>query len=57
MFWKLLEVVTNCMMVFQQLDFDPVKKNTENTMSHLYFNEKVIILSKIHVKIKPFAPP
>ena len=27
-------------MVFQELHFDPVKKNTENTMSHLYFNEE-----------------
>ena len=26
------------MMVFQKLNFDPVYKNTENTMSHLYFN-------------------
>ena len=29
------------MIVFQvSLNFDPVKKNTENTMSHLHFNEE-----------------
>ena len=38
MFWELLEAVINRMMVFQKLNFDPVYKNTENTMSHLYFN-------------------
>ena len=27
------------MIVFQVLNFDPVTGNTENTMSHLYFNE------------------
>ena len=28
------------MIVFQELNFDPVKKNTEKTMSHLCFDEE-----------------
>ena len=27
-------------MAFQELNFDPVEKSTENTKSHLYFNEE-----------------
>ena len=40
MFWELLQAIINCIMVFQELNFDPVEKNTENTKSHFYFNEE-----------------
>ena len=33
------------------------ERNNENTMQHLYFNEKAIILRKIQATIKTFAPP
>ena len=33
--------VIKCIIIFRVLlNFDPVKKNAENTMSHLYFNEE-----------------
>ena len=38
MFWELLEAVIKCMIVFQKLWFR--EKNTENTVSFLYFNEE-----------------
>ena len=41
MFWELLQAVINCIIVFQELSFDPVEKNSENTMSHSYFNEEI----------------
>ena len=39
MFWELLEAIIKCMIVLQELNFDPVK-DTENMMSHLCFNEE-----------------
>ena len=46
------------MIVFQvSLKFWSSERNTENTISDLYFNEKVIILRKIYLTIKPFALP
>ena len=48
----------NVMIVFQvSLTFDPVKKNTENTVPDLYLMKKVIILKKIQVTTKSFPPP
>ena len=45
------------MIVFQVLNFDPVTKILK-TQSHIYILMKiVIILRKIHVKMKSFAPP
>ena len=38
MFWELLEAVIKSMVVFQELNFDPVKEILK--MSHLYFNEE-----------------
>ena len=38
------------------LQFISSERNTENTMSDLYF-KKVIILRKIHVAMESFAPP
>ena len=41
MFWELLEAVIKCMIIFQELNFDPVNEiMKENMMSHLYFNEE-----------------
>ena len=38
MFWELLEA---CMIVFHAfIKFWSIERNTENTMSHLYFNEE-----------------
>ena len=57
MFWELLEAVIKCMIVFQELNFDPVKEILK-IQCHIYIlMRKVIILGKIHVKIKSFAPP
>ena len=39
MFGELLEAVIKFMKVFQVLNFESSDRNTENTMSHLYFNE------------------
>ena len=44
--------------LFSGIKFWSSERNTENTISHLYFNEiMMIILRKIHVKMKSFAPP
>ena len=43
------------MIVFQELNFDPVKETLE-IRCHILI-KKVIILRKIHVKMKSFAPP
>ena len=41
MFWELLEAVIKCMIVFQELNFDPVKEILKmRCHSHLYFNEE-----------------
>ena len=57
MFRELLEAVIKCMIVYQELNFDPVKKILE-MRCHIYFlMKKVIILRKIHVEMKCFAPP
>ena len=45
------------MMVFQELNFDPVKKILE-ILCRIYISmKKVIFLRKINVKMKSFAPP
>ena len=57
MFSELLEAVINCMMIFQELIFDPVKEILK-IRCHIYIlMKKVIILRKMHVKMKSFAPP
>ena len=57
MFWEFLEAVIKCMIVFQELNFDPVKEILK-IRCHIYIlMKKVIILRKIHVKMKSFAPP
>ena len=43
------------MIVFQELNFDPVKEILE-IRCHVLI-KKGIILRKIHVKMKSFAPP
>ena len=40
MFRELLEAVLKCMIVFQDLIFLSRERDTENTMSHFYSNEK-----------------
>ena len=51
------KLVIKCMIVFQVLNFDPVKKILK-IQCHIYILIKiVIILRKIHVKMKSFAPP
>ena len=46
-----------CMIVFQELNFDPVREILK-IQFHIYIlMKKVIILRKIHVKMKSFAPP
>ena len=45
------------MIVFQELNFDP-EKEILKIQCHIYIlMKKVIILRKIHVKMKSFAPP
>ena len=47
MFWELLEAVLEMYDRFSGIiNVGKVKKNTENRMSHLYFNEGSIILGK-----------
>ena len=54
MFRKLLAVI-QCMIVFQELNFDP-EKEILKIQCHIYIlMKKVIILRKIHVKMKSFA--
>ena len=59
MFWELLEAVIKCMIVFQELNFDPVKEIMK--ICHIYILMKKVIIHektwKIHVKMKSFAPP
>ena len=45
------------MMVFQELNFDPVKKILEIRCRIYILMKKVIFLRKTHVKMKSFAPP
>ena len=54
MFWELLEAVIECMIVFQELNFDPVKELLK-IHCNIYILKK--IMSKIHMKNKSFAPP
>ena len=57
MLLELPEAVFKCMIVFQKLNFDPVKKILK-IRCHIYIlKKKVIILREIHVKMKSFAPP
>ena len=42
---------------FSGIKFSSSDRNTENTMSILYFNEDSDIMREIHVKMKSFAPP
>ena len=57
MFRELLEAVMKCMIVFQELNFDSGKE-TLKIRCHIYIlMKKVIILRRIHVKMKSFAPP
>ena len=57
MFRELLEAVIKCMIVFQELNFDPVNEILK-IRCHIYILiKKVIILRKIHVKMTSFAPP
>ena len=45
------------MIVFQELNFDPVKEILK-IRCHIYIlMKKVIILRKIHVEVRSFAPP
>ena len=45
------------MIVFQELNFDPVKEILK-IQCHIYILiKKVIVLRKIHMKMKFFAPP
>ena len=54
-FREFLEAVTKCMIVFQELNFDPVKEILK-IRCHIYILMKgVIILRKIHVRMKSFA--
>ena len=57
MCFELLEAIIKCMIVFQVLNFDPMTEILK-TRCHFYILMKiVIILRKIHVKMKSFAPP
>ena len=56
MFWEWLQAVIKCMIIFQELNFDPVKEILK--IRHIYIlMKKVIILRKINMKMKCFAPP
>ena len=44
------------MIIFQELNYDPLKKYWKNDVMYILM-KKVIILRKIHVKMKFFAPP
>ena len=57
MFRDFLEAVIKCMIVFQELNSDPVK-DILKIRCHIYILMKEkIILRKIHVKMKSFTPP
>ena len=57
MFRELLEAVIKCMIDFQESNFDLVKEILK-IRCHIYIlMKKAIILRKIHVKMKSFAPP
>ena len=57
MFWEWLQAVIKCMIIFQELNFDPVKEILK-IRCHIYIlMKKVIILRKINMKMKSFAPP
>ena len=45
------------MIVFQELNLDPVKEILKIRCQIYILMKKVIILRKIHVKMKSFAPP
>ena len=52
MFRELLEAVIKCMIVFQELNFDPVKEIMKIRSQIYILMKKVIILRKIHAKMK-----
>ena len=54
MFWELLAVI-KCMIVFQKLNCDSVKKYWKYGVIYILM-KKVIILRKIHLEMKSFAP-
>ena len=50
----LLEAAIKCMIVFQEINFDPVNEILK-IRCHIYIlMKKVIIVMKIHVKMKPW---
>ena len=57
MFQELLEALIKCMIVLQELNFDPVKEILKIRSHICILMKKVIILRKMHVKMKSFAPP
>ena len=57
MFRELLEAVIKCMIILQELNFDPMKEILKIWCHNYILIKKVIILRKICVKIKSFAPP
>ena len=57
MFREFLEAVIKCMIVFQELNFDPVKEILKIRCYIYILMKEVIILRKVNVKVKSFAPP
>ena len=56
MFRELLDII-KCMIVFKELNFDPVKEILKIRCHNYILMKKVIVLNKIDVKMKSFAPP
>ena len=56
MFWELLEAVIKSMIVFQELDFNPVKEILK-IRCHIYILMKKVIILRKNMKMKSFAPP
>ena len=56
MFRELLDII-KCMIVFKELNFDPVKEILKIRCHNYILMKKVIVLKKIDVKMKSFAPP
>ena len=57
MFWELLEAIIKCMIVFQVLNFDSETEILKIRCRFYILMKIVIILRKIHLKMKSFAPP
>ena len=51
-----MEAVIKYMIIFQELNFDPVK-DILKIRCHIYILMKKVIDVKIDVKMKSFAPP